>query len=87
MSDWPTTTIDWRGIRVGDKVDLVPASQSPTGQEAYVVTRGPERTRVTWDPKSAMMAERHLLHWARAGECTKTLAEARRKAALSGRGA
>lgn len=86
IKNWPTTSMDWRGIVPGDKVEEVLASESPTAQAGYVVTK-PDGTRclATWDSKSSLMAQRHLLHWSRAGECTKTLAEARLKVARRGR--
>lgn len=81
MSNWPGDSIDWRGIRPGDLVTMVPASSSPTAQRGYVVTKPDGRLALAyWDSKSAVMAQHMLDLWAAAGQCTRTKREARKLA-------
>ena len=68
-------SMDWREIAPGDRV-----TKTDAGYVFTSMNNGVDYL-ATLDQKSRIMAERHLKHWSEAGECTRTLAEARRLAA------
>lgn len=71
MSDWPTSSMDWRNVRPGDQVRLITASESPVGRDGFEVRPrgGGPAFLATYDYKSEIMALHHLRAWAKAGKC------------------